>query len=174
MKQRRLIKMPPVLVMHIRGDPWKVKCHDRAYFWSSVGLLSYLWCLSNYGSSDVARLIILSIWYSYSWGWSHGQTSRVMGYLLVHSLVCSYRSFAIACPAFLACYAHLFACPLTHSWAHWKRFFFAEVDASILYSFNPLCIDSNSPCEHSLVIFFADVPDNWLWSAWVFGKLGKT
>ena len=113
MKQRRLIKMPPVLVMHIRGDPWKVKCHDRAYFWSSVGLLSYLWCLSNYGSSDVARLIILSIWYSYSWGWSHGQTSRVMGYLLVHSLVCSYRSFAIACPAFLACYAHLFACPLT-------------------------------------------------------------
>ena len=70
-------------------------------------------------------------------------TRRVLGHSLLRSLVRSHRSlirlirtarFARA----LRC-SHSFALLLTHSVAHWKEVFVDGMNASILYSFSPLC-----------------------------------
>ena len=70
-------------------------------------------------------------------------TRRVLGHLLLRSLVCSHRSLnCLLCTARFAhalrC-AHSFAHSLTHSRAHKKEIFFYESNASISYKFIPLC-----------------------------------
>ena len=72
-------------------------------------------------------------------------TPRVLGHLLLRSLVCSLRSLIclLRTARFiraLRC-AHSFACSLTHSGAHVKEIFVFGMKASISYSFIQLRID---------------------------------
>ena len=68
-------------------------------------------------------------------------TRRVVGHSLVHSLVRSHRSLIhLLRTAHSAALIRLLARLLTHTGAHGKEVFVYETNASISYSFNPLCI----------------------------------
>ena len=67
-------------------------------------------------------------------------TRRVLSYLRLHLLICSYRSLALLA----RCASH----SLTHSGAHGKEVTVCEINASISHNFSPLCtanINSLSP-----------------------------
>ena len=70
-------------------------------------------------------------------------THRVLGHLLLHSLVHLHRSLirfrhTARFPQALRC-AHLFIRLLTHSRAHGKEIYVKKLNTLISFSFNPLC-----------------------------------